>query len=230
MSLAATLTEEDRAVWASYARLVVPLRGQPVPRADPEPVVQPAPAPARSPSATASRPIPSPPRPLDIGTHPAGVDGSTWNRFRTGRLPPARTLDLHGHTVQRAFHALEAFLRSALAEHLRCVEIITGRGGAGGGAIRREFPLWINRPEFRSLLSLPRRIPTLPMTARSVCSSGATAPGQIDRQIDRKNSISSLFTAAGCSCCTQCPAPSIRWHPSICVQTLCCILSTAPGR
>ncbi len=150
MSLAATLTEEDRAVWASYARLVVPLRGQPVPRADPEPVVQPAPAPARSPSATASRPIPSPPRPLDIGTHPAGVDGSTWNRFRTGRLPPVRTLDLHGHTVQRAFHALEAFLRSALAEHLRCVEIITGRGGAGGGAIRREFPLWINRPEFRA--------------------------------------------------------------------------------
>ena len=230
MSLAATLTEEDRAVWASYARLVVPLRGQPVPRADPEPVAQPAPAPARSPSATASRPIPSPPRPLDIGTHPAGVDGSTWNRFRTGRLPPVRTLDLHGHTVQRAFHALEAFLRSALAEHLRCVEIITGRGAAQAAAQSAANSHSGSTGRSSALLSLPRRIPMLPMTARSVCSSGATAPGQIDRQIDRKNSISSLFTAAGCSCCTQCPAPSIRWHPSICVQTLCCILSTAPGR
>ena len=148
MRQTAALTEEDRAVWASYARLVSPLRGQPPPRLEAEP--PPVPTPARS-----RTPAPAPATlstPLDIGHHPAGVDGSTWNRFRTGRLTPARTLDLHGHTVQRAFHALEAFLRSAHAEHLRCVEIVTGRGSAGGGAIRHEFPVWINRPEFRAFI------------------------------------------------------------------------------
>ena len=151
MSRPVTLTEDDRAVWANYARLVLPLHGQPTSPAEPEPAVPPVDALAhpRPPLTSRAKPASSP---LDIGTHPGGVDSSTWNRFRTGRLPPARTLDLHGHTVQRAFHALDAFLRSAHAEHLRCVEIITGSGNAGGGAIRREFPLWINRSEFRDII------------------------------------------------------------------------------
>ena len=151
MSRAATLTDEDRAVWASYARLVLPLPGQARPHAESPPALQTAPAPVRHSPAMRLADA-QPPLPLGIGHHPAGVDGSTWNRFRTGRLPPVRTLDLHGHTLQRAFHALESFLRSAHAEHLRCVEIITGRGGAGGGAIRREFPVWINHPEFRAFI------------------------------------------------------------------------------
>ena len=33
------------------------------------------------------------------------------------------------------------------------IEIITGRGsGETGGVIRREFPLWLNGPELRSLV------------------------------------------------------------------------------
>lgn len=151
MSRPATLTEEDRAVWASYARLVLPLPGQakPYPESPPAPQTTPVPIGHRPVARPAQHPAPPP---VGIGCHPAGVDGSTWNRFRTGRLPPARTLDLHGHTVQRAFHTLVSFLRSAHAEHLRCVEVITGRGGAGGGVIRREFPVWINRPEFRAFI------------------------------------------------------------------------------
>ena len=74
-----------------------------------------------------------------------GVDSATWHRFRTGKLPAARTLDLHGHTAQRAFHALAAFLRVAHAEGLRCVEVVTGQGGV----LRRELPLWLNLPELR---------------------------------------------------------------------------------
>src|SRR3984893_7322711 len=45
-----------------------------------------------------------------------------------------------------------------------------------------------------------------------------------------KNSIKSSLTRPGCSCCTQWPAPSIRWQPSIRVQALCCIRSKLPGR
>ena len=75
---------------------------------------------------------------------PAGVDAASWNRLRTGRLAPERTLDLHGRTAHAAFHALAAFLHRAQADRVRCVEIITGRGEGAGGVIRRELPLWLN--------------------------------------------------------------------------------------
>jgi len=68
-------------------------------------------------------------------------------------LPPSRTLDLHGKTADRAFHALEKFLRAAYADRVRCVEIITGRGsGEHGGIIRRELPLWLNLQSLRPLI------------------------------------------------------------------------------
>ena len=88
-----------------------------------------------------------------MGDAPSGLDKSSWNRLRTGRLTPQRTLDLHGRTAQRAFHALHGFLTTAQADGIRCVEIITGKGsGETGGVIRREFPLWINLPALRHLV------------------------------------------------------------------------------
>ena len=95
----------------------------------------------------------APPPPVTTGLHPPGLDRGTWTRFHTGKLPTARTLDLHGKTAQAAFHALEHFLISAHAEQIRCVEIITGRGsGETGGVIRRELPLWLNLPRLRPLV------------------------------------------------------------------------------
>ena len=91
--------------------------------------------------------------PLEVGGTPGGLDKATWQRLRTGRLATERTLDLHGMTVQHAYHALVSFLRGAHAQRLRCVEIITGRGsGENSGAIRREFPHWLNRPDIRPLV------------------------------------------------------------------------------
>jgi DNA-nicking Smr family endonuclease len=102
---------------------------------------------------------------LTVGGPPAGVDKATWQRFRTGKLASVRKLDLHGMTAQRAFQALTGFLRSAHADGARCVEVVTGRGspsgnasgnasgnGGGTGVIRREFPLWLNRPDIRPLV------------------------------------------------------------------------------
>jgi len=90
---------------------------------------------------------------LSVGDHPGGVDGASWQRFRTGKLPAARVLDLHGQTAQRAFHALVAFLRTAHADRLRCVEVVTGRGSTSGvGVLRRELPMWLNLPEIRPMV------------------------------------------------------------------------------
>ena len=32
--------------------------------------------------------------------------------------------------------------------------------------------------------------------------------------------MSNALTCSGCSCCTQCPAPSNRWKPTICVHAV----------
>jgi DNA-nicking Smr family endonuclease len=151
------LTEKDRQDWALFARQIKPMPGKTLPELPPAPVAAPVAAPVE-------RPIPPPPdkpapalkqRPamLAVGEHPGGLDNSSWNRFRSGKLGAVRTLDLHGRTAQRAYHALHSFLLAAHADHVRCVEVITGRGsGENGGVIRRELPLWLNLPTLRPLV------------------------------------------------------------------------------
>ncbi len=155
MRRARDLTDTDRAIWASYARLVARLPGVAVP-ALPTPSLVPAP-----PAPATLLPPPAPrvartaalPSPLVVGDSPGGVDRATWTRFRTGKLPAARTLDLHGRTANRAHAALEQFLHACSADGVRCVEVITGRGsGETGGVIRRELPLWLNHPGLRPLI------------------------------------------------------------------------------
>ena len=136
------LTEQDRNEWAAYARQVRPLRGRtapPLPETPPPPQPLPPDRPALPPAPGRSA---APPAPLAVGAHPGGLDSGTWTRFRSGKLAPSRTLDLHGRTTQRAFHAVQAFLHAAHADGVRCVEVITGRGaGETGGVLRRELPL-----------------------------------------------------------------------------------------
>jgi len=144
------LSADDSAVWAHFARQIALLPGRRAPVPPPD-----APGPIVSPR-LASPHVP-PPRPIaaavNIGTQPGGVDNATWQKFRTGKLAAARTLDLHGRTAQRAFHALATFIRTAHADRLRCVEVITGRGaGEAGGVLRREFPMWLNLPDIRPLI------------------------------------------------------------------------------
>ena len=141
------LTEADRALWANFASRIRPLAGRAPLRPVPGAEIATVPSTRHTPMTT-GRVMHAPLAPLSIGTQPGGVDSATWHRFRTGRLPAARVLDLHGHTAQRAFHSLVSFLRSARAEGLRCVEVVTGQGGV----LRRELPLWLNLPELRPLV------------------------------------------------------------------------------
>ncbi len=155
---ARTLTEADHADWAHVARQIAPLPG----RARPAPPVEVKVAeepPARPVAVSVQpRPLPVPalrakPASVSIGDEPAGLDKATWHRFRGGKLATARRIDLHGMTTQHAFYALTAFLRTAHADHLRCVEVITGRGSPEkGGTIRRELPMWLNRSDIRPLI------------------------------------------------------------------------------
>ena len=144
------LTDKDRHEWAAYAERVKPMQS----RARPKPAAPPAPpvaAPVTKPAAR--RAVATPPAVLAVGDQPGGLDRASWQKLRTGRTAPTRTLDLHGRTAQRAYHALHAFLHAAQADGVRCVEIVTGRGsGEAGGVLRRELPHWLNAPALRSLV------------------------------------------------------------------------------
>ncbi len=151
------LSEADKTLWAKYAREIPPLHGRTGVR-HPEPLLAAIEAPAnpvghsaRVAASVVGHRAKTPA--LEVGTQPGGLDSATWQRLRTGKLQAVRKLDLHGMTAQRAFHALTIFLRTAYADHVRCVEVITGRGsGEAGGVIRREFPMWLNLPDIRPLV------------------------------------------------------------------------------
>lgn len=150
------LSESDKAQWAYFARHIAPLPGKaaaPMPEPPVPDIQAPLSEPLR-PRITAMVPNPrAKPPPLHVGTQPGGIDSATWQRLRSGKLQAVRKLDLHGMTAQRAFHALTSFLRSAHADQVRCVEVVTGRGsGETGGVIRREFPMWLNLPDIRPLV------------------------------------------------------------------------------
>ncbi len=145
-----TLTEADRDAWSRYTLQIEALPGRPVlPSCEPATPLTPAqrkPAPARIAKAKLKPSLSA----IAVGERPIGIDTGSWARLQTGKLRPDRTLDLHGRTAQDAFKALHTFLAKAHADHLRCVEVITGRGaGEVGGILRRELPLWLNLPALR---------------------------------------------------------------------------------
>lgn len=86
-----------------------------------------------------------------IGQRQPGVDDYNWRRFSQGGMRADLRLDLHGMVAQDAFRRLMEFLDVATRRGARCVEIITGLGsGQEGGVLRRELPMWLERPEIRS--------------------------------------------------------------------------------
>ena len=139
----------DVALWTAYVQRLRPLKGRIMPTlpAAPTPTIQP-------PTIQPPPPPPAPrarlaPQPVAVGEQPAGLDTRRWRELRRGRLRPERTLDLHGRFAQEAHGAVQQFLAHALADGVRCVCIITGKGSAEGGVLRRELPHWLNGPGLR---------------------------------------------------------------------------------
>ena len=147
-----TLSDSDRTVWSAFVRTITALGGRSLPPG-PEPAPLPAVRAPVPPKPTLVRPAAArQAAPIAIGGPPADLDAATYNRFRTGKLPATRILDLHGRTAQQAHHALQGFLVAAQRDGVRCVEVITGRGSNEIGVIRRELPFWLNQPDLRRLV------------------------------------------------------------------------------
>jgi len=146
------LTEADRSVWRAYTGAhVTPLPG----RALPPDATPPAPSVTVSPPPRPPAPHieTRPPAGIAVGAAPPGLDRKRWTALRRGTLKPERTLDLHGRRANDAHAAVGRFLAEAVADGVRCVAIVTGKGSSSeGGVLRRELPHWLNAPGLRSLL------------------------------------------------------------------------------
>jgi len=76
-----------------------------------------------------------------------------------GRDPIDARIDLHGKTQGEAHDALVRFMRRAQSNGARIVLVVTGKGSGTSradererGVLRRQVPLWLALPEFRSFI------------------------------------------------------------------------------
>ena len=93
------------------------------------------------------------PAPAVSAGEPGTIDRPTTRKIARRRLPLEGRIDLHGMDQDRAHGALLAFLRRARAEGLRHVIVITGKGRAGDGVLRRAVPRWLGTEPFRGLVN-----------------------------------------------------------------------------
>jgi DNA-nicking Smr family endonuclease len=157
-----SLSEEERALWESVARQAKPLRKRhraSKPQAD-TPDAE-APVSAKSEASPKSLPpakISRAPKPVAPAPPPlAPLGRRERSHLSRGRKDIEARLDLHGMTQMRAHHALSGFLQRAHLDGLTFVLVITGKGRTVGaeserGVLRRQVPLWLNLPEFRTLV------------------------------------------------------------------------------
>jgi DNA-nicking Smr family endonuclease len=91
----------------------------------------------------------------DLAPDDQRFDRDISRSLARGKLVPQASLDLHGMTLASAERAVARFLDDAVAENLRIVLIVTGKGlrlNGGrmvGGRIRAEFSGWLNRADNR---------------------------------------------------------------------------------
>lgn len=169
------LSPAEAALWARLAETVTPLPGCKAPAAPPPPVAAPKAAnPAPPPPAAKALPSPALPK---KGKHqipmapsprvPVGVSlDSHWERrFKSGRIEPDLTLDLHDHSLDAAYTRVIAGLDQARSMGARVVLVIAGRErpvdpadrSERRGAIRAKLLDWLAASHHAGSIAAVRR-------------------------------------------------------------------------
>lgn len=152
------LSEEERMLWESVARLTKPLRKKPraakPETASPEREARVAAKPVALPTSVPPVSVPRTQKPAVPPLAPLGR--RERSQLSRGRKEIEARLDLHGMTQTRAHRALSGFLQRAHGDGLTFVLVITGKGKMGieseRGVLRRQVPQWLGQPEFRALV------------------------------------------------------------------------------
>lgn len=104
--------------------------------------------PARTPP---SKPEPAARNPA-TATIETRLDNAIEKRLKKGTLPIEGRIDLHGMTQDEALRALERFVMRCAAADKRTLLVITGKGRAGEGVLKRALPFWLERPGMKKLV------------------------------------------------------------------------------
>ena len=98
--------------------------------------------------------VPVKPKNPKATPHLPQLDRRTKQRIVRGTDSIDARIDLHGRTQNDAHEALLHFLRRAQADGAKIVLVITGKGTGDAtrerGVLRRQVPLWLSLPEFRT--------------------------------------------------------------------------------
>ena len=129
-----SLSAEEAELWARVTATIRPLSRDP--KGAPPIEVQgtgPARPRGRIPPARPARPEPRQAATLQAAT----LDGGWDRRLRTGRVQPDRVLDLHGHSLDSAWSAIDAALERASEAGERILLLITGHERKGDPPLER---------------------------------------------------------------------------------------------
>lgn len=83
------------------------------------------------------------------------VSKNRFRQLRSGKIPPGRRLDLHGHDRHSARRILIATIESAASSGTECVLVIHGKGNrsdTGEAVLRQSMPEWLSSPDLRGLV------------------------------------------------------------------------------
>jgi DNA-nicking Smr family endonuclease len=145
------LRKDEDALWKEVTKRIAPLRRLPadaeVADASPEPDVV-----VSAPVVIAPK-LSKPPKPKAPPAL-APLGRRLKQRVARGHEAIDGRLDLHGLTQAEAHGELLHFLHRSQAKGAKTVIVITGKGGRDGGegVLKRQVPLWLSLPEFRTLV------------------------------------------------------------------------------
>ena len=134
------LSPDEQALWDKVAATITPLSREPAtPAAKPDEVGPPTadlPPPARVRGRVPpQRTLPA--APPARATIDGNLDGHWDRRLRAGTVTPDRILDLHGHSLDGAWEAIDRTLERAVASGDRLVLLITGHHRPGEAPVQR---------------------------------------------------------------------------------------------
>lgn len=129
------LSPEEDELWSRVTATIRPLSREPVAPPLPSHAVPPVTSPRVQGRVPPPRPVPpaSPPRTTVHG----GLDGHWERRLRGGTVQVDRTLDLHGHSLDAAWDAIDRTLERAIAAGDRVLLLVTGHHRPGEPPVQR---------------------------------------------------------------------------------------------
>ncbi len=155
------LGQADRSLWEEIAKSITPLPGRRTKLGDEPPALSVEEQTSRG-NEKRNRPVVAlpPQKHRDPPAPPlAPIDRRLKQKLSRGSTEIDAKLDLHGHTQAEAKSRLHRFLQTAQVREHSLVLVITGKGKRSddswsneGGVLKRQVPLWLSQPEFRSLV------------------------------------------------------------------------------